>query len=128
MSKSGISIIISARNEFPQIAQTITNLMLDLWQSQMHDWEFIIADNGSEDQTTSFFKFAWADAWAKKAFTQHKKEKGYRVRGMVSEGRLRFCYDPVFSNVGARHLAVKYARYPNLFFADAHISVKPGQF
>lgn len=122
---SGVSIIISARNEYPQIAMTVDNLMFDMWQAGIHDWEFIIADNGSTDQTSKFWTHAWNNPYAKIADHQIKDELKYSPRGMVNEGRIRFVYDSIFSNVGARHKAVEYARYPNLIFADAHISVKP---
>jgi glycosyltransferase involved in cell wall biosynthesis len=123
-SADSVSFIISARNEYPQIAMTVDNLMLDCWQAGIK-FEIIIADNGSVDNTTKFYRFAWADAYAKNATNQRPKELQRSTRGMANEGLIRFCYDPVFSNVGARHNAVKYARYPNIIFADAHISVKP---
>lgn len=126
MKNQGISIIISARNEMPNLPHTINSLMLDMEGSSIKKYEFIVADNGSTDDTTRFFTYAWANAYAKRSGTQFKKELGYRRRGLVTEGRLRFCHDPVFSNVGARHKAVPYARYENIIFADGHISVKHG--
>jgi glycosyltransferase involved in cell wall biosynthesis len=124
MTTNGVSIIISARNEYPQIALTIDNLMMDMWQAGIHNFEFIIADNGSTDPTSWFFKFAWKNAYAKNSQFQMPQEYQYSPRGMVHEGLLRFTYDPVFSNVGARHKAVEYAKYENVIFCDAHISVK----
>lgn len=122
---NGVSIIISARNEFPQICMTIDNLMMDLWQSDIQEWEIIIADNGSTDLTSSFWKYAYNNPYAKNSSTQLIKEMKPSMRGMANERRVRFCYDPVFSNVGARHKAVQYAKYENIIFADAHISLKP---
>lgn len=122
----GISIIISARNEYPQVAMTVDNLMLDMYNSGIHDWEIIIADNGSTDATTRFWKYAYDNPYAKQADHQLRNEYKKSPRGMVGSGRLRFVYDPVFSNVGARHKAVKYAKYDTILFSDAHISVKPG--
>lgn len=124
MSTQGVSIIISARNEEKTLPLTIGNLMLDCWQAGI-DFEFIIADNGSSDNTSSFWKFAWNDAYAKNSTTQVMRELRYSPRGMVAEGKVRFVYDPIFSNVGARHKAVEYAKFPNILFADAHILVKP---
>lgn len=121
-----VSIIISARNEFPQLPMTITNLMLDMDQSGIKDYEFIIADNGSTDETTRFFTHAYNNPYAKKADFQMAKEYRFAGRGLLSEGRLRFCHDPIFSNVGARHNAVQYARYNQIIFADGHIAVKAG--
>lgn len=120
-----VSVIISARNEYPQIAMTIDNFMLDFYQSGIEEWEIILVDNGSTDNTSLFFKYAYDDPYAKGSRTQRPREYKHSPRGLVSEGRVRFCYDPVFSNVGARDKAVKYARYENIVFADAHISLKP---
>lgn len=120
-----VSIIISSRNEEKQIPFTVTNLMLDMEQSGIKKWEIIIADNGSSDWTTRFWKFAWNNPYAKNASNQVIDEYRKGARGLAAEGRLRFCYDPVFSNVGARDKAVRYARYKNIIFADAHIAVKP---
>lgn len=121
-----VTFIISARNEARTLAFTISQLMLDCHQSGIEKYEFIVADNGSEDDTTRFWKFAWNDPYAKVSLNQRRQEYKLGLRGLASEGRVRFCYDPVFSNVGARHKAVKYARYKNIIFADAHIMVKPG--
>ena len=94
-------------------------------KSGIKDYEFIVADNGSTDDTTKFFTHAWNNPYAKKSPFQHPSELKQNHRGLITDGRLRFCYDPVFSNVGARERAVKYARYENLIFADGHIVVKP---
>jgi len=119
-----VTFIISARNEARTLAFTISQLMLDCAQSGIKRYEFIVADNGSEDETTRFWKYAWNNPYAKTARTQQPKELKLSIRGLVNEGKVRFCYDPVFSNVGARHKAVKFARYKNIIFADAHIMVK----
>ena len=126
MTTNGVSFIISARNEYPQVAMTVDNLMMNCYESGIHDWEVIIADNGSTDLTTKFWTHAFANPYAKNADHQLKGELRYNSRGLVNDGRLRFTYDPVFSNVGARHKAVKYAKYSKIIFADAHISLKPG--
>jgi len=119
-----VSVIISARNEFPQLPMTIDNVMLDCWQAGIK-FEIIVADNGSTDDTTRFFTHAWADAYAKNSQAQHIRELKRSMRGMANEGLLRFCYDPILSNVGARHKAVQYARYKNILFLDGHVSLKP---
>lgn len=123
---SEVSIIISARNEFPNIAHTINNLMLDCWQSGIERYEFILADNASTDNTTKFFTHAFNNPYAKQADHQVPNELRPGLRGLANEGRLRFVYDAIFSNVGARHKAVEYARYKNIIFSDAHMAVKPG--
>lgn len=121
-SMQEVSIIISARNEFPNLPHTINSIMIDCAQAGI-EYEFIVADNGSTDETTRFFTHAWADSYAKNSSAQHIRELRPSIRGMVNEGLLRFCSDPVLSNVGARHKAVKYARYENIIFCDGHISV-----
>jgi glycosyltransferase involved in cell wall biosynthesis len=122
---SEVTFIISARNEYPQIVMTIDNLMNECWQAGIDKWEVIIADNGSFDFTSRFWRYAWLDPYAKNSPTQRPRELQPSPRGMAHEGRVRFCYDPVFSNVGARDKAVKFARYENIIFCDGHISVKP---
>lgn len=126
MIEQGISVVISARNEFPNLPHTINSLMLDMEGSGFNKWEILVADNASHDNTTRFFTYAWADAYAKTSDTQHIRELRPSGRGLLGDGRLRFCHDPLFSNVGARHRAVEYARYENLIFADGHIAVKHG--
>lgn len=119
INKQGISIIIGARNEYPQISMTICNLMEDMYTSGITKYEIILMDNGSEDETSRFF--AWKP-----------EEKGarwkyiYSPRGMVAEGRLRIFFDPVCSNVGTRNKGVEKAKYQNIIFSDAHIIVRPG--
>jgi glycosyltransferase involved in cell wall biosynthesis len=119
INEQGISIIIGARNEYPQIVMTITNLMEDMRASGINKYEIILMDNGSIDETSRFF--AWKP-----------EEKGvrwkyiYSPRGMVAEGRLRIFFDPVCSNVGTRNKGVEKAKYQNIIFSDAHIIVRPG--
>lgn len=117
ISQDGVSIIISARNEFPQIALTITSLMNDLDLCGIKNYEFIIVDNGSLDQTSLFWSY-------KRSYTA---PSGYEFspRGMYNEGILRIMFDPIMSNVGARTNGAKIARYKNIIFADAHIAVSP---
>lgn len=119
INEEGISVIIGARNEYPQIVMTVCNLMEDMHSSGIEKWEIIIQDNGSTDETSRFF--GWKPI-----------EKGYRwkyepsPRGLIAEDRLRIFYDPVLSNVGTRNKGVLNARYENIIFADAHIIVRPG--
>jgi len=119
----GVSFVISLRNEFPNICHTVNSLMIDCEQSGI-PCEFILVDQASTDNSTRFWKYAWKNAYAKESPVQLRNEYQYSPRGMVNEGLIRFVYDPVYSNVGARHKAVEYARYPNIIFADAHIAVK----
>lgn len=126
MNNLEVTFIISARNEARTLAFTISQLMLDCHESGIEKYEFIVADNASEDDTSRFWLYAYNDPYAKTSPSQRRQELKISTRGLANEGKVRFIYDPVFSNVGARHKAVKYARYKNIIFADAHIMVKTG--
>ena len=117
INKQGVSIIIGARNEFPQIVLTVTNIINDLELSGITKYEMIIADNGSTDETSTFWGYRHSNT----------SPSGLEVaqRGLLSEGILKIIYDPVLSNVGARTKAVKTAKYENIIFADAHMIVSP---
>ncbi len=119
INKQGVSIVISARNEFPQVALTINCLMHDMDSSGITKYEIILVDNGSEDETSRFF--SWK-AVEKGRYWKYQ----YSPRGLVYEGILRIVYDPVMSNVGARNHGVEWAKYENIIFSDAHITVKYG--
>ena len=118
-TEQGVSIVIGARNEFPQIAMTICNLMEDCLSSGIEKFEIIVQDNGSEDETSRFF------AWKAVEKGIHWKYQ-YSPRGLVHTGRLRIFFDPIMSNVGTRNKGVLRAKYPNIVFSDAHIIVRPG--
>lgn len=126
INSEGISIIIGARNEYPQIAMTISSLIEDMHTSGINKWEVIIMDNGSEDDTTRFF------AWKRAENTNTASERSgrptisYSPRGLVNEGRLRMFFDPIMSNVGTRNKGVLHAKYENIIFSDAHITIRPG--
>jgi len=119
INKQGISIVIGARNEFPQIAMTICNLAEDCVASGITNFEIILQDNGSMDETSRFF------AW-KPTTKVGRWDYEYSPRGMVYNGRLRIFYDPILSNVGTRNKGVLNAKYENIIFSDAHIIVRPG--
>lgn len=134
INKEGVSIIIGARNEYPQVAMTIGNLMEDMHNSGIDKWEIILMDNGSLDDTSIFFEWKHTRAPTFKKYlgyvpaTARSGRKSYihSPRGLVHEGYLRIFYDPVYSNVGTRNKGVLKARYKNVIFSDAHIIVRPG--
>lgn len=119
INKQGVSIIIGGRNEFPQIVMTITSLMEDMLSTGITNYEFILQDNGSEDETSRFFAWKVSDKSPWKAYE-------YNPRGLIHEGRLKIYFDPVLSNVGTRNKGATHARFDNLIFADAHIVTRPG--
>jgi len=57
INELGVSVVIGSRNEFPNVAMTIANLMEDMNQAGITRWEILLCDNGSEDETSRFF--AW---------------------------------------------------------------------
>lgn len=119
INNQGVSIVIGSRNEAKTLPLTINALMMDLEATGITKYEFIIQDNGSEDETSRFF------AWKPYEKGRHWKYQ-YSPRGLVAEGKLRIFYDPVLSNVGTRNKGAQNAKYQNIIFADAHIGVKIG--
>lgn len=126
INKEGISIIIGARNEYPQIAMTIANLMENMHATGITKWEIILMDNGSTDETSRFFLYKREKGTNT---AQEKAGKGSYLRsprGLVNDGRLRIFFDPVYSNVGTRNKGVLKAKYENIIFSDAHQIIRLG--
>lgn len=119
INKQGVSIVIGSRNEAKTLPLTINALMMDMEATGITKYEFVIQDNGSEDETSRFF------AWKPSEKGRHWKYQ-YSPRGLVAERKLRIFYDPVLSNVGTRNKGAVHAKYQNIIFADAHIGVKVG--
>lgn len=103
-----VSVIISARDEFPNIIHTIHSIVNDLETFLEPDqFEIIIVDNGSKD------------------------EKSWRFiseRGMYFHRTVRVLIDPIMGNVTARNKGAKIAKGKYIFFSDAHMSYKVGSF
>lgn len=103
-----VSIIISARDEFPQIVMTIHNIIQDLETFLKPDeWEIIIVDNCSKDP----------DSW-----------RFVAERGLFFHRNVRILHDPIAGNVTARNKGAKIAEGEYIFFVDAHMSFKVGSF
>lgn len=126
INEVGVSIVIGARNEFPNVAMTIANLMEDMYQSGITKWEIILMDNGSEDDTSRFFAWKPVNKGTGGAYGYLGSRWAYEYspRGLVNEDRLRIFFDPVLSNVGTRNKGVLRARYDYIVFSDAHITVR----
>mgnify|MGYP001577528970 CR=1 FL=1 len=113
-----LSIIIPARNEFPNIVHTIYSMVHCLEADGLthKDFEIIIVDNGSIDN----------DFWPQKGT---KGTTSYLFpRGMYANGTLRVLFDPVCGNHSARNKGARIARGEYLYFSDAHMAFKPGFF
>src|SRR3990167_3076465 len=113
-----LSIVIPARNEFPNIVHTIYSIIHCLESDGFKDdeWEIIIVDNGSTDN-------------------RHYPQTGTKgttsylfPRGIYWSRQLRVIYDPICGNHSARNKGAEIARGEYLFFSDAHMAYKPGFF
>ncbi len=104
-----VSVVISARDEFPNIVHTVHAIVNDLETFLKHDeFEIIIADNGSRDR----------DSW-----------RFIAERGMFFHRTVKVYHDPIMGNVTSRNKAArKVATGKWLFFSDAHMSYRIGSF
>ena len=110
-----VSIVISARNEYPMIVSTVHSILEDLGSFLApSEFEIIIVNNNSNDEnerrglggTTDFIS----------------------ARGMYHTGVVKVLYYPVASNVGARNYGAQHAKGEYLFFSDAHMFYAQGTF
>lgn len=111
-----ISVVISARNEFPGIVYTVHSIFNDLETFlDPKDFEVIIVSNCSDDTdrirtaisgTTDFLI----------------------ARGAYGSRNIKILYDPIAGNVTARNKGAEIARGEYLFFSDAHMSYGFGTF
>ena len=112
-----ISIVIPARNEWPNIVHTIYSIIhcLEADGFSNKDFEIIIVDNGSDD-----------DAFPRRGV---KGTISYLMpRGIYWSRVLRVVKDPIFGNHTARNVGAKIALGKYLFFSDAHMAYRPGFF
>lgn len=112
-----LSVVIPARNEFPQIAFTIYSI-LHAWEAEGHDpdeLEIIIVDNCSDDNVYPQRGTAGTTSYLE-------------GRGMYYNARLRILRDPIAGNHSARNKGALIARGKYLFFSDAHMAYRPGFF
>lgn len=109
------SVVISARNEYPNIVHTVHSIMEDLG-SFLKPWEFevIIVNNCSDDENVRRALGGTSDFLS--------------TRGAFHNGIIRVMYYPTASNVGARNYGAKHAKGEFLFFSDAHMFYAAGTF
>ena len=114
-----VSVVIPARNEFPNIVHTVYSIVNDLETFlSPAEFEIIIVANCIDD-------------W-------YKCERGRRAlygtvdyfcgMGMYWNKVIRFIYDPIAGNHSARNKGADMARGKYLFISDAHMSYKHGFF
>lgn len=111
-----VSIVIPARNEFPQIVFTIQSIINDLETFlKPSEFEIIIVANCCNDEVYP------------------RRALGGTVdylmpRGIYWNRTLKVIYDPLAGNHSARNKGVMVARGKYIFFSDAHMSYKRGYF
>ncbi len=115
-----LSVIIPARNEFPNVVHTCYSI-LHSWESSGYDpkqIEIIIVDNCSTDHYQNDVR--------------KPGDKGtvtyLMSRGAYWSRTIRVLYDPLPGNHSARNKGAEIARGKYLFFSDAHMAYCPQFF
>lgn len=112
-----LSVIIPARNEFPNVVHTFHSVVncLEADGFSHKDFEVIIVNNCSNDTRYP------------------QRATGGTTDYLISRGAfynriLRIIYDPIAGNHSARNKGAEIARGEYLFFSDAHMSYAPKFF
>lgn len=117
-----LSVVIPARNEFPNIVHTIYSIW-HCWEADGYapqDIEIIIVDNCSRNWEDE--KYDWSKPGDRGTVTY------LMPRGAYNDKRIRVLYDPIPGNHSARNKGAAIARGKYVFFSDAHMAYKPGSF
>ena len=117
-----LSVIIPARNEFPNIVHTVHSI-LNCWEAdgfKPEDIEIIIVNNCSTDYNDPKYD---PGKPGDRGTTEH-----LMPRGIYHSRILRVLYDPIAGNHSARNKGARISRGKYLFFSDAHMSYAPGTF
>jgi hypothetical protein len=111
-----VSVVISARDEFPSVVHTVHSIIDDL-ESFLAPGEFevILVDNLSNDDDPARRSMGGTADFL-------------RVRSAYANGVIKLLYDPIAGNVSARNKGAEVARGEYLFFSDAHMSYRCGAF
>ena len=112
-----LSILIPARNEFPNLAHTIYSIIhcLEADGFTHNDFEIIVSNNCSNDEK-----------WPQKA--TGGTTDFLSARGIYWTGVLKFIYDPIAGNHKTTNKLASVARGKYIFRSDAHMAYKPGFF
>lgn len=114
-----VSVIIPARNEFPQIVFTVQSIINDLETFlEPSEFEIIIVANCTSD---------WYNV------SKDRRALGGTVDYLMPMGIywnrvVKVIYDPIAGNHSTRNKGVMQARGKYVFFSDAHMSYKRGYF
>src|SRR3990167_1151984 len=112
-----LSVIIPARNEFPNVVHTVYSI-LHCWETDgfsPDEIEIIIVDNCSTDRKHPQRATAGTTDYL-------------MPRGLYWNRVVRVLYDPIAGNHSARNKGAEIAQGKYLFFSDAHMAYKPGFF
>ena len=117
-----LSVIIPARNEFPNVVHTIHSIINTLEGDGFtsDQFEIIVVNNCSTDYQDP--KYDWTKP-GDRGTTEH-----LMPRGVYHSRVMRVLYDPIAGNHSARNKGARIARGKYLFFSDAHMSYAPGAF
>ena len=112
-----LSIVVPARNEFPNVVHTFHSLMhcIEADGIDPKETEIIIVDNCSNDD-----KYPQRGTGGTTSYII--------PRGGYYNSALRMLYDPIAGNHSARNKGAEIALGKYLFFSDAHMAYRPGFF
>lgn len=110
-----VSVVISARNEYPSIVYTVHSILDDLSNTfPLGEYEIIIVDNLSNDRNERRGLGGTVDFLS--------------ARGAYHNGIIKVFHYPTASNVGARNFGASKAKGKYVFFSDAHMFYGAGTF
>ena len=112
-----LSILIPARNEFPNVVHTIYSILhcLEADGFTPKDFEILVSNNCSDDEK-----------WPQRA--TGGTTDFLSTRGIYHTGILRFIYDPIAGNHKTTNKLAQIAKGKYVFRSDAHMAYRPGFF
>lgn len=105
-TKPKVSVVIGARNEYPQILATIFSFVEE-FEHWDYPYEIIVVDNMSTDNTVHILRD--------------------KMRRWIREGKLKVIeYNDAPANVTVRNVGAREATGEVVFLSDAHVTISPG--